>query len=161
LAPARWFFDNAELESGLRLRRVTLKVSLPRYLSFFYGPRNSRWARPRGPRQSPPGRSFARPAGLYLDPMPKAYFIQWARNTARRDAVLAQFQKEFDRDLSNLENDTQETLSALRERLFWISLVTFAGIVGGSFWLVRLGLSPLQRLSEAVSRVSEKDFRLP
>src|SRR5262249_46378065 len=115
LAPARWFFDNAELESGLRLRRGTLKVSLPRYLSFFYGPRNSRWARPRGPRQSPPGRSFARPAGLYLDPMPKAYFIQWARNTARRDAVLAQFQKEFDRDLSNLENDTQETLSALRE----------------------------------------------
>jgi heavy metal sensor kinase len=89
------------------------------------------------------------------------YFIQWARNTARRDAVLAQYREELDRDLASLENDTQETLSALRERLFWISLVTFAGIVGGCFWLVRLGLSPLQRLTEAVSRVSEKDFRLP
>jgi len=31
----------------------------------------------------------------------------------------------------------------------------------GGFWLVRLGMSPLKRLSEAVSRVSVKDFSLP
>jgi heavy metal sensor kinase len=31
----------------------------------------------------------------------------------------------------------------------------------GSCWLVWRGLSPLRRLSDAVSRVSEKDFRLP
>ena len=31
----------------------------------------------------------------------------------------------------------------------------------GCYGLVRLGLSPLRRLSDAVSRVSEKDFRLP
>jgi heavy metal sensor kinase len=43
----------------------------------------------------------------------------------------------------------------------WISLAAFAAIAAGSFWLVRLGLSPLRRLSEAVSKVSEKDFRLP
>ena len=48
----------------------------------------------------------------------------------------------------------------MRQHLFWISLTTFAAILGGGFWLVRRGLAPLQRLSEAVSRVSEKDFRL-
>jgi heavy metal sensor kinase len=42
-----------------------------------------------------------------------------------------------------------------------IDLATFAATVVGGVWLVRLGLSPLQRLSEAVSRVSAKDFRLP
>jgi heavy metal sensor kinase len=36
----------------------------------------------------------------------------------------------------------------------------FVAVVVGGYWLVRLGLSPLERLSDAVSRVSEKDFRL-
>jgi heavy metal sensor kinase len=34
-------------------------------------------------------------------------------------------------------------------------------VVVGGYWLMRLGLSPLQRLSEAVSLVSARDFRLP
>jgi heavy metal sensor kinase len=42
-----------------------------------------------------------------------------------------------------------------------ISGVTFAATVLGGFALVWLGLRPLRRLSDAVSRVSTKDFRLP
>src|SRR5262249_33199947 len=42
-----------------------------------------------------------------------------------------------------------------------ISTITFLATVLGSVWLVRYGLSPLRRLSEAVSQVSTKDFRLP
>jgi heavy metal sensor kinase len=38
---------------------------------------------------------------------------------------------------------------------------TFVATLLGGFWLVRRGLLPLNRLSEAVSKVSEKDFRLP
>jgi signal transduction histidine kinase len=52
----------------------------------------------------------------------------------------------------------------LRELRFWllgISLAVFAATAAGCFWLVRFGLSPLRRLSHAVSQVSAKDFRLP
>ncbi len=38
--------------------------------------------------------------------------------------------------------------------------LTFAAAALGCYGLVRLGLSPLRRVSDAVSRVSEKDFRL-
>src|SRR5205823_3035028 len=37
---------------------------------------------------------------------------------------------------------------------------SFAAVVIGVYFLVRLGLMPLHRLGEAVSKVSEKDFRL-
>jgi signal transduction histidine kinase len=44
--------------------------------------------------------------------------------------------------------------------LLWINLGTFAALLLGGLLLVKLGLAPLQRLSLAVSRVSEKDFQL-
>src|SRR5262249_58468641 len=62
--------------------------------------------------------------------------------------------------LADLEAESQATLAAVRDRILWISLVAFTATVVGGFWLVRLGLLPLNRLSDAVSRVSEKDFRL-
>jgi signal transduction histidine kinase len=49
----------------------------------------------------------------------------------------------------------------LRRHLILISLSTFAATVVGCSLLVRLGLSPLRRLSEAVGRVSPSDFQLP
>jgi signal transduction histidine kinase len=38
--------------------------------------------------------------------------------------------------------------------------LTFAGIIVGALLLLRLGLAPLSRLSDAVSKVSEKNFEL-
>jgi heavy metal sensor kinase len=63
--------------------------------------------------------------------------------------------------LAALKAQTSESLRTLRARLLAISGATFAATVVGTWLLVWLGLAPLRRLSEAVSQVSEKDFRLP
>jgi heavy metal sensor kinase len=87
--------------------------------------------------------------------------IQCAAETTQRDAELARLQAGLDGDLAGLKAESNATLDSLRDRLLLINLATFAAIVVGGFWLVRLGLSPLQSLSNAVSQVSAKDFRLP
>src|SRR5262249_42886568 len=51
-------------------------------------------------------------------------------------------------------------LTSLRNRLLTVSLIAFILTVTGGLILVRFSLSPLQRLTDAVSRVSEKDVRL-
>jgi heavy metal sensor kinase len=86
--------------------------------------------------------------------------IQYGKDTRQRDAAIQQLQSELDKDLANLKEGSATSLAGLRNRLLWISLITFAATVLGGYLLVRLGLSPLHRLSEAVGRVSEKDFRL-
>ena len=80
---------------------------------------------------------------------------------SKLDATLAGFAERRDDELAEVAVQTNESLGDLRRYLFAISLIVFAATGIGSFWLVRLGLSPLSRLSDAVSRVSPKDFRLP
>jgi heavy metal sensor kinase len=86
--------------------------------------------------------------------------IQCAAATTQRDAALAKLDATLENDLSNLKVESRTTLGHFRNQLLLISLATFAAIVVGGFWLVRLGLSPLHKLSEAVSKVSAKDFHL-
>jgi heavy metal sensor kinase len=88
-------------------------------------------------------------------------FIQCAADTRKRDQDLAGFQKDLDSDLARLEGQSQASLAALKTHLLWICLATFAATTVGGCWLIGVGLSPLRRLSDAVSRVSAKDFRLP
>ncbi len=157
LAESQWFLKDVELAPGKVVRMVTYKSPMPRLLTRSFGsPNRGR----RGTRQ--PGRGARTPPGKWTFPTPRrpVFFIQYARETAPRDAALAQFKAELDKDLANLTEDTNAALATIRSRLLWISLLAFAAAVVGGFWLVHLGLSPLRRLSEAVSRVSEKDFRL-
>jgi len=90
-----------------------------------------------------------------------AICIQCAASTRGRDAALAALKEGRDGDLAQLDGDTAGSLAGLRNRLLLISTAAFLAAVLGCYALVRLGLSPLRRLSDAVSRVSEKDFRLP
>jgi heavy metal sensor kinase len=48
----------------------------------------------------------------------------------------------------------------VRRRLWWISVLTFVAVIVGGYVVLRLGLSPLERLSDAVSKVSERNFEL-
>jgi two-component system, OmpR family, heavy metal sensor histidine kinase CusS len=89
-----------------------------------------------------------------------AIYIQCASSTAQRDAALRQFAASRDDDLARVDRDTGDSLAALRNRLLLMAGVAFAAAALGCYGLVRLGLSPLRRVSDAVSRVSEKDFRL-
>src|SRR5581483_9736651 len=87
-------------------------------------------------------------------------YLQFASDTTMRDAALDELDQNLQRTLADVHEDTRRALADLRSRMFWIALGAFAAVVSGGLWLVRLGLSPLQRLSEAVRRVSPQDFRL-
>ena len=111
-----------------------------------------------------------------------AIYIQYASDTSVlqdqilnleeiRDQEITDFKEQTQKDLANLREQTRKDLTDLREqtpeelaglrlRLIWISLTTFAGILIGSLLLIHRGMSPLDRLSEAVSKVSARDFQL-
>jgi heavy metal sensor kinase len=139
------YYDYVELEPGTKLRRVTLKAQARRFTQISLPPL---WA-PKGGFRPPP-RFFA-----------PTIFVQYASDTGEQDRELQALESRLQSDLANLERESRHALASLRLRLFGVGLVTFAGVVIGGFWLVRHGLAPLDRLSDAVSRVSPKDFRLP
>jgi heavy metal sensor kinase len=105
--------------------------------------------------------------GLFAQPVPPemqatvpAFFIQYAMKTRERDMALSNLTEDLKFHKGNLEVDTQDTLRSLQWILLWIGLTTLVASMVGGLWLIRLGLAPLHRLSDAVSRVSEKDFRI-
>jgi heavy metal sensor kinase len=146
--------DDYEVVPGTMVRRVTFKASMPPPPPRFnQGGRQPRFSdRPSGPE------------GLARGRLPSPIFfvlIQYAAETQHLQKTLAELQSRFDADVSEFDNDSKRQLSNLQRRLVLISLATFAGTIFGGFLLVRASLAPLQRLSTAVSQVSEKDFRLP
>jgi heavy metal sensor kinase len=161
-------FDDIEPEPGWKLRRVTLKntvlrrvrSSAPHFLrvpwAFVgknFGPKASK-----GP--------FAEPPPIAPGPGPRqggflpVIFVQYASETAPMEQKLAEFRDKRDAEIAQMDRETHDALVALPLRILGIGLATFAGIVAGGMVLVRRGLTPLARLSDAVSQVSEKDFRL-
>lgn len=87
--------------------------------------------------------------------------VHTVRPYSELDARLAADQKDRDDQLDRVRSETQMELAQLRARLVVIGSVTFAALVLGGWFFVARGLAPLHTLSDAVSRVSEKDFRLP
>src|SRR5262249_10667104 len=140
-----WTWDEVTLRSGVTVRRVVLKTPWAR----FSPGRAPRPARDSAPQPSPP----PAPTGPTL-------LVQCAYNVADRDQTLGDLAARRDDELEALKAETNQSLHTLRTRLLTISGVTFAATVVGTWLLVWVGLAPLRRLSDAVSRVSEKDFRL-
>jgi heavy metal sensor kinase len=108
----------------------------------------------RAGRGGPPPWGFGEPAG-------PTFFIVYATDIAERDRNLAAFQVSLGDQLREQEEESNRSLAELSRHLLGIGLVTFALTVVGGWALVWLGLLPLRRLSDAVSRVSPRDFRLP
>jgi two-component system, OmpR family, heavy metal sensor histidine kinase CusS len=88
-------------------------------------------------------------------------FVHHARPYSELDARLAAAQTERDEQTARARADTGTELARFRARLWAIGGGTFALLVVGGFLIVARGLAPISTLSDAVSRVSEKDFRLP
>jgi heavy metal sensor kinase len=88
-------------------------------------------------------------------------YVHCASQTKDRDALLAGFREQRDDELAKVAGETRDSLRDLRLWLLAISLAVFVATGVGGYWLVRLGLAPVQRVTDAVSRVSTKDFRLP
>ena len=153
-------YDDLELEPGFIVRRVTLKVPHGQYLPL---PGRGRSRPPsHESRTGPPKMSSEpRPGPPRPEPRPgPAILIQCALDAERLDTALAGFAEERDQELRELREAGVASLAFVRNSLLLVNLVTFLAAVAGVLVLVRAGLLPLQRLSDAVSRVSEKDFRL-
>ncbi len=88
-------------------------------------------------------------------------YVQCAARTAPLEEALHGFAARRDQELADVEARTDGSLSELRRWLLTVGCVTFLAAVLGCVLLVRLGLMPLHRLSDAVSRVSPRDFQLP
>jgi two-component system, OmpR family, heavy metal sensor histidine kinase CusS len=156
-----WEFNDTFLQpDGVPVRRVILKASAAR-LPPPPPPRHERGPNPErgGGRPFSPGPDRNSRNDNWQPRFP--IFIQCAYETAKRDQVFAAFAKNRDEELARNEDEVATSLQSIRARLLLISTITFLATVLGSVWLVRYGLSPLRRLSEAVSQVSTKDFRLP
>jgi len=166
----RAIYDDVELRPGVKVRRVTWIAAVwGTRVKFGLVPPRSYWLRFQK-KSNPPaavkGGPSAAAKGGKGPPLPglggRVFIIQCASetNTRERDARLASIQATLQENLAKQEAETLDTMARLRTLVLWIFAATFVAVVVGGFWLVRLGLSPLGRLSEAVSRVSEKDFRL-
>ncbi|HZT80497.1 MAG TPA: HAMP domain-containing sensor histidine kinase, partial [Gemmataceae bacterium] len=176
--PVDWYFDDTTLPSGVAARRITLKAWVGRVRINRSEPKKSETSprrpderraenrRPEGPGRGngparPPSGRPAQPPARPAPPPPLVFFFQCAAETARKDEAIARLEAGLQDDLDKLQAESDETLAHLRGRLLLIGLVTFGATAVGGLWLVRLSLSPLNRLTEAVRRVSVKDFRLP
>ncbi len=142
-------FDDVVVPNKGTLRRVVMATTANgRPLSFAV------WLAPPTIGNIPP-RPIARGPHVSL-----RVFVHVARPHTELDARLVADQKERDEQLANVQEETRAELVRLRSRLWLIGGGTFLALVLGGWFFVARGLSPLRKLSDAVSRVSEKDFRL-
>lgn len=156
-------FDTVEVRPGHSVRRVTLKTAVSRFGRYgsFLPPL---WRFPAGKMKLPEGPKIAgsgkRPNFGNRGGQSPTIFIQYASDTTGLKATLRELKSRLDADLAQQEQDTAEALGNLRSRLLAICSLAFGALLAGVYGLVRFGLSPLRKLSEAVSRVSEKNFKL-
>jgi heavy metal sensor kinase len=162
----RWNFDTVEMPDKRRVRLITLKVPVVRMTFLWEQPGRSRGANP-GRRQ----RSVLQPTDLDEIEQAPVVYIQYGRFTSEMDETLAELRadvetnratldRELKANLEQLDRESQASLASLRTRLLIISLITFGITVLGGVWLVHRVLKPVQRISHAVSEVTEKDFQL-
>jgi signal transduction histidine kinase len=151
-----WEWDDIKLDPDTPVRRVILKSSAARMFSIETSPLRG-WNGKSPPRPSwSPGEPSVREV-----PRGPTIVVQCAYDARKRDAALQAFREERDEKLQQLDRDTDAELGGLHRRLLLLGSATFAAALLGCWGLVRLGLAPLRRLSEAVSQVSPRDFRLP
>jgi signal transduction histidine kinase len=95
-----------------------------------------------------------------VDPLPEV-FVQAGRPRADLDRQLSEFRHDRDAKLAALAKDTKRAMTDLHAYLGLIGLLVLVAVPTGAWLLVGRGVAPIRKLSDAVSQVSEKDFRLP
>jgi heavy metal sensor kinase len=137
-----WGFDDYRLAGGQAIRRVRFRS----LITLDSRPSNA-------PKDGGAWRQV-------FFPQPAALIIQCGAAPGELDDVLADLAEQRDRELASLRAETEAALTQHRRRLLWISGLTFVATALGSLLLVWLGLTPLSRMSEAVSKVSPRNFAL-
>ena len=150
----------------VKVRRVRLLAPAARYLPFgSFTPPRGRGGRGGLKNEESASRGGPRSDDSPATPRPDfwtrpALCIQYASEVTKLDANLTVLQKKLETDLTKVEQQTLESQASLRRQLLLINGLAFTALLFGAFWLVRLGLAPLSRVSNAVSQVSEVDFQL-
>jgi len=162
-----WEFDETRLPDGRRVRRVRLKTSSHGFMFFgnFRGPprpenrsnsanqgRNSN-DRDRGG-QNPNGASSVQGS------QPLALFIECAYDHARFEKRVEALRAKRDADIADHDDETDADLAALKRELALVGSLSFIAATVGLWGLVRRGLSPLHRLSDAVSKINPANINL-
>ncbi|HEY2783547.1 MAG TPA: HAMP domain-containing sensor histidine kinase [Fimbriiglobus sp.] len=88
-------------------------------------------------------------------------YVQAARPLNTLDKTFATFESERADQINRINRDSDRTVLLLRISIIGIISAAIVALLIGSLLLTRRGLKPLDRLSLAVSHVSEKDFQLP
>lgn len=153
-----WQADTVDLPSG-PVRRVTLRGPVGGYRGWGWGggggPGRDQ------PRPGPPREAQPPPA---RPPQPPATFVNYyhvARPTTELEADVARIHGDAIREKAGVRQATVTTRRNVQLLLGLGSVVAFIGLLVGGWVLVGLGLRPLRKLTDAVSRVSERDFHLP
>ncbi len=162
MAPLADHFDDVELKPGVMVRRVTLRawvaIAWPRRPPGGGpgpggpGPGGGKGPNPKGPVQPPRGP---------FEAVTPTVFIQYASELGPIEAKIAGYRRERDKQLAELGATIDEELAQLRSRMLGIALATLAALWLGGFLVIRLGLAPLAKMSEAVSQVTPANFHLP
>jgi signal transduction histidine kinase len=164
--------DEVPLPDGTMVRRVVL--AHPVFLRFVGPPRRGgpgsgspggrgeRGERTNAPlpqpQTAPPPRTP--PQIDVLRTIPRIY-VQTARPMSDVQAKFEEFNTFRQLELQRIRNESAAAVRQTRSILFALSCGAIAMMLVGSLVIISRGLRPVDRLSEAVSQVSEKDFRLP
>ncbi len=163
LEPNKYSEERVEdrfLKDGSAVRTFCLQIiqggRFPRFRPSFNPPPGARF----GPPRFESG-SRTEPLPNQTQPNPHTVYIQCGRLLAPLDEKIAALETLRDNEKVTETNRTASDRSGLRTWLGIIVALTFVGLIGGGLLLVRRGLRPLDTLSNAVAKVSEKDFHLP
>lgn len=168
-------YDTVTLKDDVKVRRITLKTTVPSYevtmvqWPFKNVPPPNIFA-PKGgaaPKTNKGGAkgSVKGPVKAPAPPRPPVkmpvIYVQYASNIAPTDALVSDHALKRDAQLIRLGEAIDSELNELRSSFFLIGLSTLAAVWLGGFLMIRIGLAPLSKMSEAVRQVSVKDFHLP
>jgi two-component system, OmpR family, heavy metal sensor histidine kinase CusS len=94
-------------------------------------------------------------------PPPPSFYVQTARPFEVINTKFAEFASDRDQELIRIQSESEKTIRNVRFFLLILNSLALGVMLLGSLFFINRGLSPVNRLSQAVSQVSEKDFRLP
>ena len=156
-------YDTVELKPGLSVRRVTLQTPVAGFGRVMFGP----WrGGPQGGGTFGPGppnpKNGKTPQTTQLvDKTTPTFYIQYAADLGPLDESIQKYGTERDDQIAILNQTISQDLEQLRGQMLWIVFATLGAVWLGGYGVIRLGLSPLARMSEAVSQVSPTNFHLP
>ncbi len=143
-------YDDLEVPQLGHVRRIVYRTYLNTANFFMFG--GGRSAPPTGGGR--PGGGFPRPGDSQI------VYVQYARKLSDLTDQKATISANRDEQLLRIETETRESQGTLRIRVAGIACLTFVAVIIGGWFIIGIGLAPLRKLTNAVSRVNERDFHL-